>query len=218
MSYKTDQQDDFWTHRQQLFTGTFSYFRNQPKAVYGRFHVSEERYSDKHDEIVPLWQASGKRTYVMFHPYALVPNITLTIGLYRKPKQYADMEPSIGKVQSSEWEGEREEQLGSGQAWYYHTDRILVLWECFLSEFFRGEGLGADENMRSLWTGRRGIRHFCASWATARSRDILPMEKESLRSHRARLKYVLVRRGGDPLPDHPQQTALPSPRRHSVSR
>src|SRR5919201_6358731 len=121
MTNKSDQQnqigDDFWTHRQALFTGTFRYFRKQPKSVYGRFHMSEERYFDKHDEIVPLSQASGRRTYVMFHPYVLVPNMTMTVGLYPKPKQYADMEPAIGEVLSSELKDWRGEQIGSGQAW-----------------------------------------------------------------------------------------------------
>jgi hypothetical protein len=156
MRNKTNQQneteDEFWTYRQELFTGTLRYFRNKPKPVHGRFHMSEERYDDKHDEIVPLSQASGTRSYVMFHPYVLVPNMTLTVGLYPKPKQYADMDPAIGEVSSSQMEDEREEQIGSGQAWYYHTDRILVVWECFLWPFVREEQLGKDQNMRSLWT------------------------------------------------------------------
>jgi hypothetical protein len=151
MSTKTEQQEGFWKHRQELFAGTFRYFRNQPKTVYGRFHVSEESYFDRHDEIIPLSQASGTRTYVMFHPFVLVPNMTFTVGLYPKPKQYADMEPSIGEVLSSELKDWREEQLGSGQAWYYPTDRILVLWECLLYDFFRVEQLGRDENMCALW-------------------------------------------------------------------
>jgi hypothetical protein len=157
MSKKTDQQDEFWTHRQELFTGTFRYFRNQPKPVYGRFHLSEEQYdqdqfSSLSTTIVPLTHRHGTRTYIMFQPYVLVPNMTFTVGLYPKPKQFADREPSIGEVISSDMEREREQQLGSGQAWYYPTDRILVVWECFLDEFFRGEALGTDENMHSLWT------------------------------------------------------------------
>jgi hypothetical protein len=155
MPKKTNQKygaDEFWTHRQELFTGTFRYYRNRPKQVYGRFHVSKERYSERRDEIIPLSQAAGTRTYVMFHPYVLVPNMTLTIGLYPKPKEYADMEPSIGEVLSSESKEWREEQIGSGQAWYYQEDRILVVWECFLWEGFRSEPLSRDEHMRALWT------------------------------------------------------------------
>ena len=45
-----------------------------------------------------------------------------------------------------------EEQLGSGQAWYYQEDRLLVVWECFFWDFVRDEQLGQDRNMRSLWT------------------------------------------------------------------
>src|ERR671938_1842111 len=116
MSKKSNQQyeaDEFWTHRQELFTGTFRYFRDQPKPVCGRFHLSEERYSE-YREIVPLEHRRGIRTYVMFHPYVLVPNMTMTVGLYPKPKEYADMEPAIGEVLSSDKEEEREEQIGSG--------------------------------------------------------------------------------------------------------
>ena len=160
MSNKSNQKyeaDEFWTHRQELFTGTFRYYRNRPKQVYGRFHLSEEQYeqdrfSSLSAEIVPLTHRRGTRTYVMFHPYVLVPNMTLTIGLYPKPKEYADMEPSIGEVLSSDMKDEREEQIGSGQAWYYQEDRILVVWECFLSSFVREEPLSKDQHMRSLWT------------------------------------------------------------------
>jgi hypothetical protein len=104
------------------------------------------------NEIVPLTPASGKRTYVLFQPFVLVPNMTVTIGLYSKPKQYADMDAAIGEVLSSELKDWREEQIGSGQAWYYHTDHILVLWECFLSSFVREESLSKDQTMRPLWT------------------------------------------------------------------
>jgi hypothetical protein len=153
-SNKTNQQqagaDEFWTHRQQLFTGTFRYYHHMPKPLYGRFHLSEERYFEKH-EIIPLTHAPGTQTYVSFQPYGLVPNMTLTVGLYRKPKEFADMEPAIGKVISSRAEQEREEQIGSGQAWYYHEDRLLVLWECFFWDFVRDEQLPTDQNMRSLW-------------------------------------------------------------------
>jgi hypothetical protein len=41
--------------------------------------------------------------------------------------------------------------LAKPRAWYYHEDKILVLWECFLWEFVRDKSLRADTNMRQLW-------------------------------------------------------------------
>jgi hypothetical protein len=93
----------------------------------------------------------------MFQPYVLVPNIIVTVGLYPKPKHYADMDPAVGEVLSSRKEQEREEQIGSGQAWYYPADRVLVLWECLLYGFVRDEPQRLDRNMRVLWTS---IEHW----------------------------------------------------------
>jgi hypothetical protein len=78
--------------------------------------------------------------------------MTLTVGLYPKPKQFVDMDRAIGEVISSRMDKWREEQIGSGQTWYYHDDQIPVSRECFLYEFVRQEPLGTDQNMRALWT------------------------------------------------------------------
>jgi hypothetical protein len=39
---------------------------------------------------------------------------------------------TIGQVKGSDLGGTRQTQIGNVQAWYYHQDQILVLWECFL--------------------------------------------------------------------------------------
>jgi hypothetical protein len=56
--------------------------------------------------------------YIMMHPYVLAPNLTFTVGLYPKPKQYHDQESTIGEVIASNHEGFREVRLGDAQAWY----------------------------------------------------------------------------------------------------
>jgi hypothetical protein len=85
--------DDFWSARHYLFTAKFPTYYTQPQKVWGRFHTSEEQYHASPDEeIIPIKEKKGKRTYVMMQPYVREPNLTLTIGLYDKPKQYADQE------------------------------------------------------------------------------------------------------------------------------
>ena len=37
------------------------------------------------------------------------------------------------------------------QAWYYPTDKTIVLWECFFEERFRKDPLPEDLNMQKLW-------------------------------------------------------------------
>jgi len=69
-------------------------------------------------EIIPISEKKGIRTYVMMHPYVLEPKLTFTVGLYPKPKQYADQESPIGEVLGSHHEGFREVQIGNAQAWY----------------------------------------------------------------------------------------------------
>jgi hypothetical protein len=78
----------------------------------------------------------------------------LHVGLYAKPKQYADQESTVGKTLGQpKQEGFRKIQVGNGQAWYYHEDKMLVLWECFFDDRFRKHPLADDANMQKLWQG-----------------------------------------------------------------
>ena len=87
----------------------------------------------------------------MMHPYVREPKLTLTVGLYTKPKHYADQDSPIGEVIGSNQEGFREAQVGHAQAWYYHADKTIVLWECFFDDRFRKHPLPEDANMQKLW-------------------------------------------------------------------
>ena len=146
--------DDFWTEDIPLFDGTFRCYHNKPRPVRGKIHISDERYFDKYDEIIPLSQRTGKRTYVMMHPYVLEPILTFTVGLYKKPKQFADQEAAIGETLGMpKQEGVREMQTGNAQAWYYPDESTVVLWECFLENFVRDHPLPVDPNMQKLWRG-----------------------------------------------------------------
>jgi hypothetical protein len=133
-------------------------FYAKPQKVWGRFHTSEERYFDGYHEIIPLAHRRGRRTYVMTHPYVLEPKLTLTIGLYNKPKDYADQESAIGEtIGQPKHEGFREAQVGNAQAWYYPEDKTVVLWECFFESRFHKHPFLKDTNMEGLW---RSFEHW----------------------------------------------------------
>src|SRR5687767_10375238 len=110
----TPSADDFWTERLQLFTAQFPSYYTKSQKVWGRFHTSEETYSGVASEIVPLKHKKGKKTYIMMQPFVLEPMLTLTFGVYNKPKRYADQEASIGKtIGQSKHQGLREVQVGN---------------------------------------------------------------------------------------------------------
>jgi hypothetical protein len=67
------------------------------------------------------------------------------------PSFYCSLPYIIGKtVGSPQHNGFREAQLGNAQAWYYHEDKTIVLWECFFEDRFRKHQLPKDTNMQNL--------------------------------------------------------------------
>lgn len=140
----------------------------------GKVHTSEEQYSLRHKEtdIEPIKTLRGTRTYFHLKPYVLVPDIRLTIGLYKKPKQYADQDSAIGETLGSpKQDGVREVQIGSAQAWYYHEDKTLEIWECFLESPFRTHPLVKDPHITKLWQGFEAW--LCKQYPKAR-RIVMP--------------------------------------------
>jgi hypothetical protein len=144
-------EDDFWTEHVQFFTAQFPSYYTKPSKVWGRFHTSREKYFDGKRELMPLAHTKGDRTYIMMQPYVLEPILTVQVWLYQKPKQYADQESPIGEVTGMNHKGLREVQAGNAQAWYYHQDKIIMLWECFFDSRFRTHPFAKDTNMRVLW-------------------------------------------------------------------
>jgi hypothetical protein len=145
-------EDDFWTERLPFFTAQFPTYYRKPQRVHGRFHTSEETFESLRHEIIPISEKHGKRTYVMMHPYVVEPELTLTIGLYNQPKHFADQDSAIGEtIGTPRVEGFREAQIGYAQAWYYPTDKVIVLWECFFDSRFHKHPFATDDNMQQLW-------------------------------------------------------------------
>ena len=167
--------DDFWTHDAPLFIGTFPSYRNDPRMVQARLHVSEETFRYGKHEIVPLTMQPGeigKRTYVMMHPYVLEPDLFMAVGLYPKPKYYADQEDAIGEVLSTQAKGMRQQQIGNAQAWYYPQEKLIVLWECFLDARLRnGTSLTDDLYMQKLWSS---FEHWLAKQFPEATRIVTP--------------------------------------------
>jgi hypothetical protein len=81
----------YYTLDTSLFQAPIGYFDRGllPVSVRGKIYTSEERYtrSKAEREIVPIETLSGMHTYIHMKPYVQVPQHSLTIGLFNKPKQ-----------------------------------------------------------------------------------------------------------------------------------
>lgn len=160
----TPRVNSIWPYTTHLFTAPLDSFDRgrTPVDVRARYSVETSPYTrrERDTEIVQLQHRSGIQTYYHIQPYVLTPRITFTVGLYDNPKEYADQEPPIGEVIGSQREGFDESVIGTSQAYYYHQDRLLVLWEAFLHPHFtvtEHEKKTEDPNLRLLWTN---IEHF----------------------------------------------------------
>src|SRR6266480_4759957 len=116
--------------------------------------MSEESYrlDAFEQDIRPMETRKGTRTHIMLHPYVPEPILTLRVGLYNKPKHYADQDAAIGETLGvPKHEGVRDVQIGSAQAWYYHQDKTIEIWECFLERTFRSHPIVDNPHMQKLW-------------------------------------------------------------------
>ncbi len=146
MREREHQDDPYWQH--DLLLGE-AFLEGEPHTIRARLHVAEEHYATSTSrEIIPLAQPRGTRSYVLLRPYLLVPDITITVGLFPQPTAQG----AIDQVLASEWEGVRHVDIGNAQAWYYPQDRLIVLWECFLHDHYRAADPTKDALTRMLWT------------------------------------------------------------------
>ncbi len=153
------ERDPYW--QEDVALGEAPVYR-QLHTIRARMHTATERFH-RHHELVPLSETTGERIYVHAKPYILVPDITLTVGLYRQP----DPHGAIGAVTSSAWEGMRHEDIGTCQGWFYPTDRLVMLWEAFVEDRFRQEDPREDPAMLAVWQGFE--RFLLARFPTAQT-------------------------------------------------
>lgn len=89
--------------------------------------------------------------------------------LLKISNDFADQDDAIGKVLSSEVKGMRQHEIGNAQAWYYPTDKKIVLWECFLEASLRTHPFIEDPRMRKLWSSfeKRLVKQYPAATSIA---------------------------------------------------
>ncbi len=150
MSTPEQEHAPYW--QEDIALGEATLFRGETSTVRMRLHTTTERYAGRR-ELVPLSQSTGERVYVHAKPYILVPDVTLTVGLYPAPTDAG----AIGEVRGSDWTGMRHEDIGQAQAWLYPADQLLVLWECFPEGRYRTSAdPQQDTTLATLWTGFEG--------------------------------------------------------------
>jgi hypothetical protein len=148
MTEREQPHDDYWTHDEQI--AEVRLWRDERYSLRLKAHIADEIYRQgKSEEIIPLKEQRGVRTYVHAKPYVLVPDVTVSADIYPAP----DPTGAAGEVSSSTWEGMRHEELGNCQAWFYVEDRSIVLWESFLHDRYRGQNPLDDANSYALWEG-----------------------------------------------------------------
>jgi hypothetical protein len=123
---------------------------NEPFTIRMRGSVKREEGVRERREIVKLRSVAQPRDYVFVEPYILLPDIRIGIDLYPTPSPTG----AIGQVASTDWIGMKQERIGDGQAWYYHQDRTLILWELTVfSHYEQDRPLEPGGNLMNMWQG-----------------------------------------------------------------
>jgi hypothetical protein len=140
--------EEYWTVDEAI--GEVVLWHGEPSTLRLQAHIAEELYRQGPSaEIIPLRHPLGVRTNLNARAYVLVPDIRLDV----RPNAAPARSDPAGIVHASTWEGMKAERIGSAQAWYYHEDRALILWECFLEDRYRGDNPAEDPNAYALWEG-----------------------------------------------------------------
>lgn len=90
--------------------------RIKARTAFSPYHATRELYPLEHD---------GTEHEVSGKAYILVPDITLTVGLFPTPKPSG----ATGAVTDSEWQGMRHHGIANVRSLYYEEDRTLAIWE-----------------------------------------------------------------------------------------
>jgi hypothetical protein len=143
---QTTAPDPYWTHNPVIGEGDV---QGQNSLIRLHLHRSEER-AYHGESLFPIAVKRGD-TKIYFHakPYILIPRITLTVGLTR-PKADSD---EIGRVIGSDVTKLQEREIGNAQAWYYPSEKALVLWECYPYEQYAKQDPRIDPLLATLWQG-----------------------------------------------------------------
>lgn len=145
----TRELDDYWQH--DLAIGEARFWRDE-YTVRLKVHESTETHSGRLD-LLPQRTYRGDKLYFHAKPYILLPDISLSVGLYEKPQG-----PNIGEVRDVRWEGMRHQEVGQAQAWYLGGDlQTLELWEAYIEEPHRQKDPTQDPALAMVWQGFEGF-------------------------------------------------------------
>jgi hypothetical protein len=125
MSGELEPTEDFWTIDEELCELELKERPGGPDIYSVRFkgHTSSSPY-DRARVIYPLAH-DGIQTEVFGKAYILVPDITLTVGLFERSTPSG----AVGAVRETTWQGMRHHEIASARGLYYDRDRAIGLWE-----------------------------------------------------------------------------------------
>jgi hypothetical protein len=87
-------------------------------------------------------------------------------------------------------QGQPAPEDGNAQAWYYHTDKTIVLWECFFDDRFLKHPLPQNANRQNLW---QSFEHYLLTKFPQASTLAVPFHDpiaESIDEYQAFLKTL----------------------------
>jgi hypothetical protein len=140
---QTPAPDSYWTHTLVIGEGEVERHKSLIRL---HLHQSEETFHHA-ESLFPISSQKGTRSYFHAKPYILIPKMTLTIGLTRPKADSSE----IGRVIGSDVTKLQEREIGNAQAWYYPTEKALVLWECYLFEPYAKKDPGNDPLLAAVW-------------------------------------------------------------------
>jgi len=144
-----------------------------------RLHVAAEAYRDP-PAFARIAAPTGTRVYVHARPYALVPDLQLTIGLAAA----GTADELVGRVLGGGFRGWRRHDVGAAEAWRYPAAGTLVVWEAVLDPQHRAAADPQRDPAQALrWAGFEAARlrhlppwgrveHLVATWEDAYPRPV----------------------------------------------
>ena len=160
-------------------------------------HRGWEAYT-RHQELIPLDHAAGRRLYVHGRPYVVEPDLTLTIAVDPVPRENGHRE-RIGHVETAMWGRGRRQVVGNAQGWCYPRDATIVLWECILEGAYRQPVPAQDPLLALLW---QGFEQLLVAQLPAATRLVTPSWEPECEPHH--WHDFLSAQGYVPAPDHPR--------------
>jgi hypothetical protein len=130
MKERDEESEPFWTIDEELCELPLLH-GGEPTSYSVRIkaHLQHSSYNGNR-ELYPLQTTQGTKVETTARAYILVPDIMLTVDLYREVLPAGD----IGEVVGSQWQGMRHEELARIRGLYYVEDRALGIWEVDAAE------------------------------------------------------------------------------------